>query len=80
MKSEPDYNGCGQPLTGRAKHAVEQVGGNAPSSDSEIRCVSHEAARGSQSGAYRLTTIRATGRTVSPYRSGIKQRIPPNSQ
>jgi hypothetical protein len=48
----------------------EQVGRNTPSSDSEIRCVSRKVAQGSQSGAYRLMTVRAIGRTVSPYRSG----------
>jgi hypothetical protein len=47
----------------------EQVGRNTPSSDSEIRCVSREVVEGSQSGAYRLITIRAIGRTVLPYRS-----------
>jgi hypothetical protein len=52
-----------------------QVGRNPPSSDSEIRCVSREVVEGSQSGAYRLITIRAIGRTVSPYRSGAYRLI-----
>jgi len=55
--------------------APKRSDGGTPSSDSEIRCVSHKVAQGSQSGAYRLITIRAIGRTVSPYRSGVKQRL-----
>jgi hypothetical protein len=65
MKSETDA-----PDDGRAIRQ-EQVGRNTPSSDSEIRCVSHKVAQDSQSGTYRLITIRAIGRTVSPYRSGV---------
>jgi len=68
MKSEAD--------AGRAIcSGGERVGRNTPSSDSEIRCVSHKVAQGSQSVAYRLITIGAIGRTVSPYRSGLKQRL-----
>jgi hypothetical protein len=51
--------------------APKRSDGGTPSSDSEIRCVSHKVAQGSQSGTYRLITIRAIGRTVSPYRSGV---------
>ena len=41
--------------------APKRSDGGTPSSDSEIRCVSHKVTQGSQSGAYRLMTIRAVG-------------------
>jgi hypothetical protein len=43
MKNEVDQHEFGQYLTGRATHAIERVGRNTPSSDSEKRCVSYEA-------------------------------------
>jgi hypothetical protein len=55
--------------------APKRSDGGTPSSDNEIRCVSRKVVQGSQSGAYRLITIRAIGRTVSPYRSWVKQHL-----
>jgi hypothetical protein len=63
MKSEVDQHGLGQPLTGRVIHAVERVGRSTPSSDSEKRCVSHEASWDGRTRAigyvYRLTVPRS---------------------